>query len=169
MEEKGRLYLLKFDHLSGEEVGYLVETLYERGAYDVQVVSSMTKKDRPSYLVLVDTSMLDENLLELTRKFGISGYHRIETVHLFNAVMHETRQFIFHYKGQTLKVDLRVKAIEDPSAPLSARFEYDELVDLCDRIRQAFGVEPGLPGLRRLIESCLVRGEPLEVNLDQER
>ncbi len=166
MGEKGCLYLLKFDHLSGEEVGYLVEMLYDRGVHDVQVVPSMTKKNRPSYLVLVEAGMFDEGMLALARQFGISGCHRVETVHLFDRATYQMLPFTLRCKGRSLKADLRIKVTDNPSALQSRRPEYDDLVDLCNRIRNTLGVEPGLPGLRRLIEARLIAGEPYIVDLD---
>ncbi|MBN2027182.1 MAG: DUF111 family protein [Actinobacteria bacterium] len=166
MEEKGCLYLLKFDHLSGEEVGCLVEMLYDRGAHDVQVLPSMTKKSRPGCIVLVDADMPAENMLALARQFGISGFHRVETVHLFEQASYQTLPLTLRYKGRSLDVEMRVKVIDAPSALTPVRPEYDDLVDLCKRIRDTLGVETGLPRLRRLIESRLEAGEPFVVDLD---
>ena len=166
MEEKGCLYLLKFDHLSGEEVGYLVDRLYDSGAHDVQVLPSMTKKNRPGYLVLVDADMSGESMLALVRQFGISGCHRVETVHLYDRASYQTQPLTLRYKGRSLDVDMRIKVIKDPPALPPGRPEYDDLVDLCKRLRDTLGVEPGLPRLRRLIESCLEAGGPFVVDLD---
>jgi uncharacterized protein (DUF111 family) len=168
IQEKGYLYLLKCDHLSGEEVGHLVDMLYVQGAHDVQVVSSLTKKDRPGCLVLVDCGMLDDTVFNLARQFGISGCHRVETVHLVEPVSSKTQPFTFRCKGRSLQVDLPIKVVDDPAAPLSMRLEYDSLVDILDRIGQAFGVEPGIAWLSTLIESRLIVGGPYQVDLDQE-
>ena len=84
MEKPGTLFLFQIDHLSGEEVGYLVEQLYGWGAKNVNVISTLTKKNRPGHLVLVDPGRMDTEGLpdKMARMFGTCGCHRFETSHL---------------------------------------------------------------------------------------
>lgn len=41
------------DDVSGEVLGYLLEKLYEEGALDVQIMPTITKKNRPGYMIFV--------------------------------------------------------------------------------------------------------------------
>lgn len=44
------LYVVQVDHLTGESVGQSIDLFYAAGASNVQVVSAVTKKNRPSYM-----------------------------------------------------------------------------------------------------------------------
>jgi len=80
-EKKGNVLFVQVDHLSGEMVGTAIEDLYEAGASNVQVIPTVTKKNRPGYLFFVDTceqySAVEKVIIEL----GATGWHVLETAH----------------------------------------------------------------------------------------
>ncbi len=64
------------DDVSGEVLGYALERLYEEGALDVQIVSTVTKKNRPGYVLVAicrqgDEERLARILMEETGTLGI--------------------------------------------------------------------------------------------------
>ena len=170
MEKPGTLFLFQIDHLSGEEVGYLVEQLYGWGAKNVNVISTLTKKNRPGHLVLVDPGRMDtEGLPEkMARMFGTCGCHRFETSHLCLCTGCQTVSLTVRCGERLLDEELEIKVIGERDSPLSRRPEYDGLVSLCRRLEQALGLPVSLPKLRRSVETGLENGDPLEIHLDPE-
>lgn len=167
-ERSGCLLLLQIDHLSGEEIGDLVETLYAWGAGNVQVLSTVTKKNRLGHLALVDAGAGQEEALacRLARHYGINGYHRIETIHCCERVACQTRPLVVACGGASLEMDLPVKLVGDETSPLSVRAEYEGLQELRRRLVRAFGVEPSRTHLRLRIDGLLAAGRPLRLWVD---
>ena len=76
---QGILVMVQIDHLSGELLGGLSDRLIEKGAQNVQMIPTLSKKSRPAYLLLIDTSQ--ERLPDLEEflvvELGVTGWHRI--------------------------------------------------------------------------------------------
>lgn len=58
--KNGLVFMVQVDHLTGECVGQAIDHLYGAGAANVQVVSAITKKNRPSYMFLLTAVPLPE-------------------------------------------------------------------------------------------------------------
>ena len=170
MEKPGALFLFQIDHLSGEEVGYLVEQLYRWGAKNVNVISTLTKKNRPGHLVLVDPGRMDTVGLpeKMARLFGTCGCHRFETSHVCLGTDSQKVLVTVRCGKGLLHEELEVKVIGERDSPVSRRPEYDGLVNLCRRLEQALGFPISLPRLRRSVETGLENGEPIAIYLDPE-
>jgi uncharacterized protein (DUF111 family) len=168
MEKPGTLFLFQIDHLSGEEVGCLVEQLYGWGAKNVNVISTLTKKNRPGYLILVDAGCMDTAGLpeKMARLFGTCGCHRFETNHLCLSTDCRKVSLTVRCGDRLLDEELEVKVIGEQDSPLSKRPEYDSLMNLCRRLEHALGFTISLPKLRRSVEAGLKSGDPLEIQLD---
>jgi uncharacterized protein (DUF111 family) len=168
MERSGCLLLMQIDHLSGEEIGHLVETLYAWGAGNVQILSTVTKKNRLGHLALVDAGAGQQEDLarKLVLHYGITGYHRIETVHYCERVNPETRPLVVACGEATLKMDLPVMVVGDGSSALFVRAEYEGLRELGQRLVRAFGVEPSRVRLKLRIDALLAAGKPLQLHID---
>lgn len=82
-EKPGRVLLIQADHISGEIIGTVMQDLYEAGAFNVQVIPTITKKNRPGYLFIVDAAAGDNCAIEnvIVHELGASGWHVIETNH----------------------------------------------------------------------------------------
>ena len=50
----GQVFMVQVDHLSGEQIGQSIGRFYAVGASNVQVISAITKKNRPSYVFFID-------------------------------------------------------------------------------------------------------------------
>jgi uncharacterized protein (DUF111 family) len=170
MEKSGRLLLFHFDHLSGEETGALIEMLQEWGASDVQIIPTVTKKNRPGQLALVDVTTSDESRIagELTRQFGISGYHRLETAHCHRAVTSDRAELTVRCGTRELKLVIGCKHILAEGAALPPRVEFDDLRDVARRVDHEFGSKISIPGLRGRIETLLAAGEPLVLDVTKD-
>lgn len=160
---KALLLLFQIDHLSGEEMGHLIETLYIRGAYNVQVISTLTKKNRPGFIVLADIGAGDdERLMEgLAPEFAIAGYHRIETTHCHLPMSSGERKLTLRKNGRKIQATIRFKQFGSEGAPSFIRAEYEDLRQLKERLQEAFGLTTSLSALRQKIEALLVNPEPM--------
>ncbi|MCD8075497.1 MAG: LarC family nickel insertion protein [Lachnospiraceae bacterium] len=79
----GQLFLVQIDHLSGEIIGDVIESFYQAGAKNVQVFSTITKKNRPGHVILIDAPASVTEAMEdiIVMECGSSGWHRIDTCH----------------------------------------------------------------------------------------
>jgi hypothetical protein len=170
MEKRGRLLLFHFDHLSGEETGALLERLEEWGASDVQIISTLTKKNRPGCIALVDLAASDESRIagELARQFGISGYHRLQTTHCHQAVALDRADLTVRCGTREFKLAIGCKRLLVGDRVLPPRVEFDDLREVARRIGCEFGSEISIPGLRGRIETLLAAGEPLVLDLTKD-
>lgn len=167
MESAAALLLLQLDHLSGEDLGCLVERLYELGARSVNILSTVTKKNRPGHLVLVDLdSELESRLAErVTRTFGIWGYHRIPAIHCFEQMVCETRTLSIHCKGEVLQLPVRTKRSVLGEHSGACRIEHADLRDVSERMHEKLGVRITLSELRQRINQCANQGGLLVLEL----
>lgn len=83
--KKGTIFIAQVDHLSGECIGQTIELFYNRGASNVQVIPTITKKNRPSYIFFIDCREQYINIIEETifKELNTGGLHRIETIHKY--------------------------------------------------------------------------------------
>ncbi len=147
--KEGLLFVIQVDHVNGELMGSVIESFYEAGAKNVQVISAVTKKNRPSYVILVDGRPRDADSIEeiIVGELASSGWHRLQTDHRHTDVSIETREiqivtakeaFTFTVEGKVINGDVR-----------NARPEYD----CCKELRKFLMEKAGcyLP-LRRIIQ-----------------
>ena len=113
--KSGVLLLVQVDHLSSETVGASIELLYEAGASNVNVTSTITKKNRPGYIVLIDCQPEAIDVLEdtVTRELGVSGWHRIDTAHCYQNVQYIKKEIEIVYDEGRFCFEAEGKVIND--------------------------------------------------------
>jgi len=167
-EKNGSIIFYQVDHLSGEELGHMLDRLYEWGAKNVNIVPSFTKKNRPGSLVVADIGKKCKMIgRKLASCYGISGYHVMQTRHFCHKAGPEAKQLLLRYNGRSVSTDLLVKVVKEPGGRLYARPEYEDLLRLCNTIRQTFGLEVSLPGIRRYLQPGLMQDKTMEIELDK--
>lgn len=74
----------------------------EMGVRNYQVLSSLTKKGRPGFVLLLDLDSDIEGavMTYLAAELGAWGYHRLESVHEHFDVAPETREVTFVFDGR---------------------------------------------------------------------
>jgi len=166
MTKKGRLLFAQADHVSGEVTGFAVGRIMELGAHNVQVISSVTKKNRPGNILIIDTDEKHESAIAgfLARELRISGYHSIDTRHIFQRVTLSQKDLIIRSNGKKRTYHCEIKIIGDPSNPLSIDVEHEALVRL-QKVLRAEKKELSLSDLKTAIESKL-RTSGKEIVLD---
>ncbi len=59
-EGKARLILAQIDHVSGEITGFAIGKIMELGANNVQLIPTITKKNRPGSIIMIDVDAIHE-------------------------------------------------------------------------------------------------------------
>lgn len=156
MKKKARLLFAQADNVSGEVTGFAVGKIMELGARNVQLISSITKKNRPGHIIIIDTDDKHEGVISefLARELRISGYHRIDTSHIFQRVTLSQRTLVIRTDGKRRTFRCEIKIIGDPSNPLSIDVEHDALVKL-QKVLKEQKKELSLSELKTAIESKL--------------
>jgi len=167
MEKQSRLILAHVDHVSGEVLGFAVERIMECGARNVQLIPTITKKNRPGHILLVDAEAAkEEDIAEfLVKELSVSGYHRIDTTHVFQRVTFAKKKLTIRVNGRVRIFQCKVKLIGDPLKPLSVDVEHDFLVMIQNLMREKLDCQIALSELRTMIESKLLESAN-EVILD---
>jgi len=158
MHKPAKLVQFQVDHLTGEEVGHLIESLGALGASSVQAVPSVGKKNRPGHVVFADLGSngdLDA-VARLTARFGIFGFHVVETTHYYCGTAITQRELAVRHGGREMTARVRFKS-PDPGcgAPGTAQIEFDDLVSLAERLRTHWGLDLALSVLRQRLGMAL--------------
>jgi len=133
----------------------------------VQVIPSITKKNRPGNILIIDVPSEQEDRVArfLAQELKVSGYHRIDATHVFCQVAFLTKDLILSRNGSSLNLSCKVKVIGNPAAPLSLDIEHDALVSMQQAVQDGLGLAVSLIELRALIESRLKDANSVAVEL----
>lgn len=155
MEKEARIIFAQVDHASGEVTGFAVGKIMELGAYNVQLIPTITKKNRPGNIIIIDVDAEHEERIAdfLARELHISGYHRINTSHIFRKVTFVEKTVHFYINGHSLPLLCRFKVVGDESAPLSIEVEHDFLVEAQKVLHRSSESYLSLEELRNKIET----------------
>ncbi len=168
LQKNATLIMAQADHLSGEMLGAAVEKIMELGASNVQLLSTITKKNRPGTILLIDTGEKAEGTITdyLARELKISGFHRINTTHQFHPVNYETRNLTINHGGGSFSSSCKVKIIGDTSDPMSIDVEHGFLLSLQWELEKSLDVRKSVLELKSIIESRLLEsGGDIEISL----
>ena len=154
MEKESRLVLAQVDHVTGEVLGFAVDRIMEMGANNVQLIPTITKKSRPGNIIIIDVApSLEDGIADfLANELKISGYHRINTSHVFHKVSFVEKAVNIHLNGRPIGVQCKFKVIGEPSSPVAVDVEHDFLVELQRVISDHCDRYTSLEELRRKIE-----------------
>lgn len=157
MVKKAHLIFAQIDHVSGEITGFAIGKIMELGANNVQLIPTITKKNRPGYIIIIDTDAKHEKDIAkfLARELKISGYHRIGTNHIFHKVTFIKKNLKVNINGKSRSVLCEIKLIGDKSRPLSVDLEHDFLVKIQKLLTNKSNSFISLSELRTSIESKL--------------
>lgn len=113
------------DNITGEAVGESFDSLYGVGAKNVQVLNTITKKNRPGYLYVIDCDEPCVDRIEeiLIREIGTTGWHRIYSEHRYTDVEYLKKAITFSYEGRTTTAEAACKY--SPNVPDPYRIERE--------------------------------------------
>ncbi len=156
MERAACLIFVQVDHISGEVTGFAVGRIMELGARNVQLIPAITKKNRPGTIIIIDADEEREDRIArfLATELKVSGYHRINTIHVHQNVSFLRKSLLVRQNGRSKSLDFTVKVVGDPAGPLSVDVEHDFLVE-AQEVMKDMGRHISLAELRTLVESRL--------------
>lgn len=147
-EKKGIVLLVQVDHLSGETIGTVIDDLYEAGAHNVQVLSSITKKNRPGYVFLIDGNETHLAAIEqiILLELGATGWHLLHTGHRHTATRSFSHRVTFATPDGPLELTAKFKAVK--ARPEMLRPEHASCLEIRQALRQ-HGVVRSLDQVRQ--------------------
>ena len=162
--------LAQIDDAPGELLGRVLDQLPDLGAKNVQLLSSVGKKGRPGYTLLVDVPAAaeEEVAVLLAAEVGLWGYRVLHAEHKHFDIRRHTLELDLHIGATSHRVRLRVKRILAAGRFLRAKAEHDDLARVCDDLSRDGDPVP-LAVLKAAVETALGSSEPdapLTVHLD---
>ena len=162
------LIMAQIDDAPGELLGHVVDKMTEMGAKNVQLLSSLGKKGRPSFVLLVDINAEDEPEFAslLVGDLGIWGYRVLESQHKhFDIRRYHTQLELKWASGET-SFPLRLKRILNDGVFMRAKAEHDDLVAISAQMKGLLPVS--VVAMKAAIEPAVGSkelGETLSVDL----
>jgi uncharacterized protein (TIGR00299 family) protein len=132
------------DDVTGEVLGHAVDRIMEQGALDVQIIPTITKKNRPGHIVMVLTETGDEDrlskvLMEETGSLGV----RVSKKQMRHLAAREIEMVTVEIGGYKGKVGVKVSK-DSNGKIINAKPEYDDALKISE--------ETGVPLIRVLKE-----------------
>ena len=139
------------DHITGEEVGGSFEKFYRAGAKNVQVMHTITKKNRPGYLFVIDCDKTSVDAIEdvLVTEVGTTGWHRVNSSHCYTDVEYLKKKITFYYDKEALTEEVSCKY--SPNVPEPYRIERDCLDCIKESIWNSFHISVSGQHLSRML------------------
>ena len=150
------LLMAQVDDATGELLGDVIARLDTLGAKNVQLLSSLTKKGRPGYVLMVDIHADKEGDVAalLADELGIWGYRILHAEHKhFDIETFETSVTV-HHQGNRHQFPLRAKRIYRDGKLLHIKAEHDDLSRIGTHLRAA-DIELPHGVLKARVESAL--------------
>ncbi|MFZ7131112.1 MAG: nickel insertion protein [Eubacteriales bacterium] len=151
-----KLILAQVDHSTGEVIGHCFEKLFQIGVQNVQVLQSITKKNRPGYMLYIDLKeeIVEEVAIFLGMELGIWGYHILESQHVHFDVSFQQKTLYITDGVHTVNYIIKAKVIKNNDQLFKIKIDHDQLVEIQKKLL-SFGCNYSLDALRAGIESRL--------------
>lgn len=156
MSDAVLLLMAQVDDVSGEVIGEFIQRAGAIGAKNVQVVPSITKKNRPGYLIYVDVAESLENEIAtlLGAELGTWGYRVIAAEHKHFEIERFNVQLNVRTSQGEQEFPLRAKRISQAGVFSRVKAEYDDLSKICETLRE-HGTMASLSDVKATVESAL--------------
>jgi uncharacterized protein (DUF111 family) len=158
--KEGTVWMVQADHLSGEALGVVLERLMALGATNVQILPTITKKNRPGHVIFID--VVDNGVIEpiedyLVHELGISGHHRWKTEHHYAPTEVQTMTLQVQNGESALTMQVQVKTVGANGSSRYVRIEHDSAVEVQREITEKLGRMVSLREISSIMESALVQ------------
>ena len=149
----GKLMIAQVDHAHGEALGHAMKELFRLGVRNAQLLSSITKKNRPGYVFLIDLpdDRVEEVAMFLGLELGIWGYHLLESSHIHFDVSFGEADLWLWDGDWTLPFTLRPKYLSKNGKLLSVKLDHDQLAEIQSHL-WSWGYFYSLEFLRSVLE-----------------
>ena len=124
-EDKVSILETNLDNVTGELMGHIFKVLMKVGARDVSVIPTITKKNRPGYLLRVIAKPMDCDMISevIIRETGTLGVRVIPYVHR-NITSRKIVPLNVDINGKTFEIQIKVGMIGNEI--ISVKPEYED-------------------------------------------
>lgn len=135
-EKEGLILMVQIDHLNGEILGWAINCLYEIGALNVQTIATITKKNRPGYILIVDIPVkcFDEIEAFFVEELATTGWHLIKSHHRHIATEAVIKEIIF--KNDDIKIRCSLEGKQVKGKPETVRPENRSCIAIYEKLRK---------------------------------
>lgn len=164
------LIFAQVDSVPGDSMAYAMTSLYDAGAHNVSLVPSLTKKGRPGYLLIIDTSIKAQSKIEdiLIAELGLLGWRLMASQHVSLKVEVAETVLVLEVLGKSLPLRVPTKRGITSDGRTVQSIDYQFCVELKRRLWDELSTEISLRELRTLLWSAVIRGEN-RVTLDTKK
>jgi len=150
-----RLIMAQVDDVSGELLGEVIQRLERLGARNVQIVSTVTKKGRPGYILYIDVpdELESDVAYLLVSELGTWGYRVLAAEHKHFDIKHIDITLVVVVGDGRYEFDLHLKSISH-AGQMRVKAEHDDLSSICRILREKQQYVP-LAVLKAQVESRL--------------
>lgn len=164
------LVLAEVDHACGDIIASVVDDLCERGVRNVNLVSSLTKKGRPGYLLFIDlpNDLLDDVIRVLASELGVLGVRVLHAEHRHVSVVEEVARFTLEMRDGPLAIMVPYKSVTAGNHPPTVHVEHDFCVRLQRELRDEHDVHIPLRALKSSLEAALGERDGTTMRVSEE-
>lgn len=157
MEKDGLLILVQVDHISAEDLSWIMDALCIPGVRNRNLIPTITKKGRVGNLLLLDIDPRHEADISrfIVEVIGSYGYHCIASKHVFEPTAIQERQFLIRKDGMEISCTLHLKRRGGDESGFYA-VESEDLYEIVRRIQEELGYLISPMKLRRMIDESAV-------------
>lgn len=161
------LVMAQIDDASGEALARAIEQMGEMGAKNIQLLSTLGKKGRPGYVLLLDIRAEDEAefAMLLVGELGVWGYRVLESQHKHFEIRNYQLRLDVTVGGTVRSFPMRLKRIFSDGTFMRAKAAHDDLSVIANQLERV--VPPAV--LKAAVETAAGTTEPgdvLAVDLD---
>lgn len=125
--------IFQVDHLSGEELGWVLEDNQIPGVRNRQLIPTLGRKRRPGSLSFldIDPAAEGEAVERVAHHFPFFGYHRFATRHVFKkGTSRSVREIIRDSRKRSIKAPLHYRSFSSGRGQRLIFLESDDLLTL---------------------------------------
>jgi uncharacterized protein (DUF111 family) len=154
MQTEGLLLLCQVDHLSGEEIGWMFDSLAIPGVRNRSLVPTLTKKGRVGHLLILDIDpAVEEEIAKLLFEcLAIHGYHRMASTHVYQKTHMRNIDVTVKKGNKEISGNIRMKEPVVGHVERSC-FESDDLFSLLQHVYNELGAAMSPMELKSKIEA----------------
>lgn len=136
MTDRHILVMAQIDDAPGELLARTIEHMGAMGAKNIQLLSSLGKKGRPGYVLLVDINAEDEPELAtlLVGELGVWGYRVLESQHRHIEIRTHQLRVELTIGGVVRSFPIRLKRIFSQGSFMRVKAEHDDLSSIADQL-----------------------------------
>jgi uncharacterized protein (DUF111 family) len=150
------LLMVQVDDAPGELLGEVMNRLSAIGVKNIQLLSSLAKKGRPGYVLLIDILAHQESEVAalLVGELGVWGYRVLHSDHKHFDIERHDVSLEINIADVIKTFPLRVKRILHAGEFLRVKAEHDDLSAIC-RALSAEKVRVSLAALKANVETVI--------------